>query len=304
MVKPGVKVPVSGPTFVIPVYNGMPFLPEAVESVLAQTDRIWNLVLVDDGSHDGSQSYIKSLADPRVRTFFNESNLGLYGSLMRTVSSIHSEWIAVLMQDDRLKPCYLHEMERLRSTYPGAAAFWATEDIIGPDGALITRANSTRREEIILPGTAPWLSVLRRGCIWTISGSFTKRDVFIAEPFRADLPHCGDYDWLLRAIRRWPFVYYQFALAELRQHEGQASARNLAAGTDIREHHSILRRNYYRHANDLPVKVAFEVSFHRFRLTMRRLVSAIIHGRLGKAMLLAKYALKFLWLPYARLYSS
>ena len=52
---------------VLPVRNGMPFLPEAVESIRAQTWPNWELIVVDDHSTDDTASYLAQLTDSRIR---------------------------------------------------------------------------------------------------------------------------------------------------------------------------------------------------------------------------------------------
>jgi len=59
-------------TVLMPVYNGMPYLPEAVESVLQQAHRNLTLLIVDDGSQDGSLRYLESVKDPRVAVISQE----------------------------------------------------------------------------------------------------------------------------------------------------------------------------------------------------------------------------------------
>jgi glycosyltransferase involved in cell wall biosynthesis len=59
----------AGPlvSIITPTYNRQPYLREAVESVLAQSYGRWEMVIVDDGSTDGTRAYLETLADPRVR---------------------------------------------------------------------------------------------------------------------------------------------------------------------------------------------------------------------------------------------
>jgi glycosyltransferase involved in cell wall biosynthesis len=52
---------------IIPTYNRAAYLKEAVASVLAQTYERWELVIVDDGSTDGTAGYLRGLSDPRIR---------------------------------------------------------------------------------------------------------------------------------------------------------------------------------------------------------------------------------------------
>ncbi len=66
----------------IPVYNGMPFLPEAVDSILSQAFDDYELLVINDGSTDGSWEYLKSLRNQRLR-LISQENRGLTTTLNR-----------------------------------------------------------------------------------------------------------------------------------------------------------------------------------------------------------------------------
>ena len=55
------------------VYNAMPYLPEAVDSLLNQTLQDFQLIIVNDGSTDGSSDYLESLTDPRIQLIHQEN---------------------------------------------------------------------------------------------------------------------------------------------------------------------------------------------------------------------------------------
>lgn len=90
---------------VIPVYNGEAFLPWAVESVLAQTYARWELVLVDDGSQDGSAAMCRAFADrhPRVRYLYQE-NQGPAAARNAGLALCRGEFAAFLDCDDAWLP--------------------------------------------------------------------------------------------------------------------------------------------------------------------------------------------------------
>src|SRR5919106_3135935 len=83
----------------IPVYNAMPFLPEAVESVLRQTYPDFDLLVVDDGSTDGGPDYLRSVSDPRVRVIRQE-NQGMSNALNRMLREINTPWLVRQDADD------------------------------------------------------------------------------------------------------------------------------------------------------------------------------------------------------------
>src|SRR5688572_5160871 len=61
-----------------PVWNGLPYLKETVESVLAQDYQDWEMIIADNASTDGTTEYLQSLTDPRIKVYRHETNLGLY----------------------------------------------------------------------------------------------------------------------------------------------------------------------------------------------------------------------------------
>ena len=286
------------PTIILPIYNGTRYLNEAIVSVLRQSYSSWKLLIVDDASSDDPTVIIRRHVDSRISYIRQDRTVGLYSSLSCSISSASSDWISIIMQDDRLKPNYLQEMISLAVKYPLVNAIWATEDIIDANGEVLQRGRTTRRLEIIQPGLSSWASVLQRGCIWTISGSFTRGSLLNLIPFRGDLPHCGDYEWLLRAIRQQPFLYFEESLAEIRQHEGQASTSNLRAARDVEETYKILRDNFAFHGRELSIPHRIRICLKRSRSTFARAARNCARFRMRSAKKLIRYGIRFLTLPF------
>ena len=69
----------------IPFYNSAEFLKDAIRSVFAQTYAEWELLLVDDGSNDGSLAIANSIDDPRVRVFSDGKHKGLISRLNQMI---------------------------------------------------------------------------------------------------------------------------------------------------------------------------------------------------------------------------
>lgn len=102
----------------MPVYNGATHLGQAIASVLAQSCEDFELVIVDDGSSDGSLDVATTAAagDRRVRVERNAANLGLVGNWRRCVELSRGEWLKFAFQDDLLGPdCLGRMMDAARS---------------------------------------------------------------------------------------------------------------------------------------------------------------------------------------------
>jgi hypothetical protein len=88
----------------MPVYNSAAFVESAVQSVLAQTYRDFELLILDDGSSDGSWEILQRIDDPRVRLHRNERNLKLIATLNRGLELARGELIARMDADDLSHP--------------------------------------------------------------------------------------------------------------------------------------------------------------------------------------------------------
>lgn len=91
---------------IMPAYNAGPYLRAAVDGVLAQTHRRLELILVDDGSTDGSIDSVASIADPRLRVI-RQKNAGKSAAMNRGLDEASGEFYAVHDADDLSMPTRL-----------------------------------------------------------------------------------------------------------------------------------------------------------------------------------------------------
>ena len=99
--------------FVIPAFNAAATLDEAVASVVDQTDSRWELIVVDDGSSDGTAGIAEKWAkkDGRI-SLIRQENSGASAARNAGLRAARSEWIVFLDSDDWLAPDYLKLMRR------------------------------------------------------------------------------------------------------------------------------------------------------------------------------------------------
>ena len=96
-------------TVVMPVYNAMPYLQEAVTAVLGQSFRDFQLLAVDDGSTDASLKYLLSIEDPRLNVLQMEGRQGQGAARNRVIEGCDTEYLAFVDADDIPLP---HRFER------------------------------------------------------------------------------------------------------------------------------------------------------------------------------------------------
>jgi len=85
---------------IMSVFNGMPYLTEAVKSILNQTYKNFEFIIVDDASTDGTWRYIRSVRDKRVKLIKNRDNQGLAKSLNKALRKAQGDYVARMDADD------------------------------------------------------------------------------------------------------------------------------------------------------------------------------------------------------------
>jgi len=102
---------------VIPLYNKQQFIAETIESVLAQSFRDFELLVVNDGSTDGSLAIVESIQDDRIR-LIDSKHSGVSAARNRGIEVSNHNWIAFLDADDWWDENFLAEMIASIHSYP------------------------------------------------------------------------------------------------------------------------------------------------------------------------------------------
>jgi len=119
---------------IIPLFNKRESILGSVESVLKETYSDFELIIVNDGSTDGSEKLVESLTDKRLRVI-NQSNEGVSAARNRGIREASHDLIAFLDADDRWEPDYLEKMSGLIEEFPGAGLYGCAYDKISVNAA-------------------------------------------------------------------------------------------------------------------------------------------------------------------------
>lgn len=85
---------------VMPVFNAETYLAKALDSILNQTYENLQIIIINDGSSDGSMEVVARVKDGRIRVFHNDGNVGLGYSLNRGIEESGGEYVAIMHADD------------------------------------------------------------------------------------------------------------------------------------------------------------------------------------------------------------
>ena len=163
---------------VIPAYNSEAYIAQALESVLCQTYRNLEVILVDDASVDSTIKIARSFNDKRLRIIANQQNRGVSYSRNCGIQAARGTWIALLDSDDWYAP---ERLEILLSAAKGENA-----DLVADDLNLIRDRDSQ-----------PWSTLLRENRLETSSVKTIDAIDFVI----SDRPHP------INKKRNWSFGY-------------------------------------------------------------------------------------------------
>ncbi|MFO1492070.1 MAG: glycosyltransferase family 2 protein [Kiritimatiellia bacterium] len=209
------------------VHNGEAHVRAAVESVLGQTLRDFELIVVDDASTDATPSLLRSFPDPRLRLLRNETNLGLTRSLNVGLRAVRGEYVARLDADDTCVPERLERQAAFLDRHPEVGLL-GTRTWRGAAGAEFAEIEDVTDETEL----RWWL---------LFDNIFAHSSVM----FRADLVRGGGYDeacacaqdyalWSAWADRT-RFAKLAEPLVRISSHEDQISRRQAGRQREIAE---------------------------------------------------------------------
>lgn len=118
---------------IIPLYNKERQIRATLESVLRQSYTDYEIVVVDDGSTDGSATAVESVQDARLR-LIRQENGGVSAARNRGIREARGEYLAFLDADDLWEPDFLKTLHQLSVLYPDCSVYACNYDFVSPDG--------------------------------------------------------------------------------------------------------------------------------------------------------------------------
>ncbi len=194
---------------IVPTYNTIAYLPDAIESILQQTFEDFEILLVNDGSTDSTAEWAKKITDPRVR-YIEQNNQGLSAARNTGLDLAQGRYVAFLDADDVWEPTKLDKQVALLETNPDIGMVHSWVWFMDGEGRSTGRIWKTQAEGMALAhllqrnDVAVLSALVRRECFTRIGG------------FDIALRSLEDWDLWLRlavndsiAVIREPLAYYR-----------------------------------------------------------------------------------------------
>ncbi len=186
-------------TVLTTVYNGMPYLKQAIDSTLEQTFTDFEFLIIDDASTDESLQCIRSYNDSRIKLVCNEVNMGQTASLNKGLAIAKGEYIVRLDQDDVNLPKRIEEQLDLFFKNQALTIVCSWEHTIDSDGKLV------RDWVKSIPDYGVFLGEILLGLcpVWHPSVMFRKKDILNLNGFDISYGPAEDYElWSRIAMAR------------------------------------------------------------------------------------------------------
>lgn len=204
-------------TVVIPAYNAMAYLPETLDSVLSQTFRDFEVLIINDGSTDAVADWAAEIQDPRVR-LISQDNKGLSGARNRGITESQGEYIAFLDADDLWAPTKLEQQVKCLDTRPEVGMVYTWTLHVDQQGNSLGRVTASHVE-----GKA-WEQLLLGDSVGSGSSTMVRRDCFDKVGlFDTNLTSIEDCDMWVRLAQYYPLAVIKDILVYYRQHPASMS---------------------------------------------------------------------------------
>lgn len=200
-------------TVLMPTYNVAPWVEESIRSVLNQTYRDFELLVVDDGSTDNTLDRIRSIQDSRIRIAAFPDNVGLAENLNRGLDIIDTELVARMDGDDIAEPDWLETGVKILDSHPEVGICSFGFQFFGTKNTLVRFPEQHEDSKVqMLFGCTVIVPVFRKS-VFSNNNLRYRTDTFPAE----------DYSLWAEAYRVTQVYNVQRTLFHYRTHPAQIS---------------------------------------------------------------------------------
>jgi glycosyltransferase involved in cell wall biosynthesis len=229
--------PAPALSVIMPVWNGERHLREAVESILGQTERNFEFLIIDDGSTDSTVEIIESYPDPRIRLIRQEHE-GIVVALNRGVREANADWIARMDADDIAYPERFERQFAALRENPDAVLCHTQIHIMG-EARYVTPAGRFIRGEALTQ-----LRLCYQSAIVHPTVMFRKDAFLAAGGYLEEERHAEDFGLWGRMVRNGTVIGIPDPLLDFRVHQGSISKQKLDYQIELS------RRIALRHCRD------------------------------------------------------
>jgi glycosyltransferase involved in cell wall biosynthesis len=209
-------------SILMPMFNAERYIRSAATSILDQTFRDLELVVVDDGSSDRSAEFVGAIRDPRIRLLQNPRRLGVSAARNQALAQARGTYVGFMDSDDVARPDRIARQVDFLTAHNDVALVGSWAGLIDSGGRLIGSIEVPCDADTIfslLPRHNCFVAssvMVRRTCMERLGG------------FRTEMSVAEDYDFFLRASEHFPLANIGTTLLSYRVHPSQLTTSRTA----------------------------------------------------------------------------
>ena len=213
-------------SIILPVYNGIKYLKQSVESVLNQDYTNFEFIIIDDCSTDGSWEYLMALQDERIVLYRNAKNKGLFYNLNFLIKKSTGSIIKLWSQDDVLYENCITEVVRFHGRHPEIGFSYTGRDYIDAAGKGLDINQEDDTPEIVSSALHARIAFFTGSIAGNIANvAINKTALDQAGAFNEQMKISADFEMWVRLAKDRPVGFINKALVQLRNHLEQLSGQ-------------------------------------------------------------------------------
>lgn len=223
---------------IVPNYNHAKYLTQRIESILCQTFKDFEIIILDDASTDNSSEIINKYAalNSNIRSYSNQTNSGsTFSQWQKGISHSKGEYIWIAESDDFAEPEFLEKCIRKMKEHENAGIVYCNSRVINEDDS--SQYLVSEKEEA--SGNKRWLNdycntglheitnnLFLRNTIYNVSSVLFRRSKLpLTSDTETSMKFCGDWLLYIRILLDSDIAYYAEALSTFRIHSGSSNKK-------------------------------------------------------------------------------
>ena len=231
----------------IPVFNGENFIKDCLNSIILQTYKNFEVIIVDNNSNDKTLQIVKSFNDSRIKIYSNEKNIGAINNFTKCIELATGEYFVMIPHDDIMHQNFINETSDILNKNENVGIVYAGVDYIDKNKNIIKKAinyntdmHFKKHETIndIVKNFMPIQLPMVRTSILKQIGKFDEEYSLFSD---VNL-------WLKIMYLDWDVYFISKTLSSLRRHEKQAQRGFQVQDTNLMSEHfgMQLEKNFWR----------------------------------------------------------
>ena len=240
-------------SIIVPFYNGSKYIEQTIDSILNQTIKSYELILIDDNSHPDESKFLSRLVSCKsygnITLLINDTNLGLMSSLNRGISISTGTNIVVLGQDDLISPSHLFSLIRYINKIDSnfAAIFCDATYLNGAkDTNILVRGNQLNR---FTENCVSFSSLMKWNYIVSVGICINKKVLLKVGGFETKFSNHGEWLTWLKLIKHEKFFLNRSIFAKYRRHNSNLTSRMISSG-------ALQKYKYENYVNNYAFKIS------------------------------------------------